>query len=53
MCECQVLLYGAISRAETILVWYGNNYGESLGVLTISQRPKKMTIPIQKNPFIL
>uniref|UniRef100_A0A0M3HNS8 SET domain-containing protein n=1 Tax=Ascaris lumbricoides TaxID=6252 RepID=A0A0M3HNS8_ASCLU len=46
-------VFRPISEGVELLVWYGNNYGESLGVLTISQRPKKMTIPIQKNPFIL
>ncbi|VDM46265.1 unnamed protein product [Toxocara canis] len=46
-------VFRPISEGVELLVWYGNNYGESLGVLTISQRPKKVTIPIQKNPFIL
>lgn len=41
-----------ISDGVELLVWYGNKYGESLGVLSVSQKPKRAMIPLEKNPFI-
>ncbi|MFH4982266.1 hypothetical protein AB6A40_008975 [Gnathostoma spinigerum] len=45
-------VFQPISEGVELLVWYGNKYGESLGVLSVASRPKK-PIPIDKNPFVL
>uniref|UniRef100_A0A0N4UBE9 SET domain-containing protein n=1 Tax=Dracunculus medinensis TaxID=318479 RepID=A0A0N4UBE9_DRAME len=45
-------VFRPISEGIELLVWYGNKYGESLGVLCASQRTKRPSIPIEKNPFI-
>ncbi|EFO22150.2 SET domain-containing protein [Loa loa] len=42
-------VFRPISEGIELLVWYGNKYGESLGVLSVTQRHK---IPPEKNPYI-
>uniref|UniRef100_A0A158Q8E0 SET domain-containing protein n=1 Tax=Elaeophora elaphi TaxID=1147741 RepID=A0A158Q8E0_9BILA len=42
-------VFRPISEGIELLVWYGNKYGESLGVLSVTPRHK---IPLEKNPYI-
>uniref|UniRef100_A0A183EAF3 SET domain-containing protein n=1 Tax=Gongylonema pulchrum TaxID=637853 RepID=A0A183EAF3_9BILA len=42
-------VFKPISDGTELLVWYGNKYGESLGVLSVAPRVK---IPPQKNPYV-
>ncbi|KAL4003467.1 SET domain family protein [Acanthocheilonema viteae] len=42
-------VFKPISEGIELLVWYGNKYGESLGVPSVTPRHK---IPPEKNPYI-
>uniref|UniRef100_A0A0N5AGX6 SET domain-containing protein n=1 Tax=Syphacia muris TaxID=451379 RepID=A0A0N5AGX6_9BILA len=45
-------VFRPINEGDELLVWYGKKYGESLGVLSVSQKAKKQSLPISKNPFV-
>ncbi|VDD94794.1 unnamed protein product [Enterobius vermicularis] len=46
-------VFRPINEGDELLVWYGKKYGESLGVLSVTQKSKKPILPISKNPFVL